>query len=168
MFEVQTHILLNIVLSSVFAVCTDAPSKARLTPKNWDVEHSWRSWAFALFEVVNFAWCFIYITHSSHIMNFRVFLYVLLEVVTPGNSRGCVLNKVRFFITLDTFMQISMEICIQVPLFFFELMNNTELEIAWCKTCSEFASLLQYNEYVAKRCVEITYASSTLTFNRRL
>jgi len=77
------------------------------------------------------------------------------KVVTPGNSRGCVLNKVRFFITPDTFMQISMEICIQVPLFFFELMNNTELEIAWCKTCSEFASLLLCNECVTKRCVEI-------------
>jgi len=96
------------------------------------------------------------------------FYVFFLKVVTPGNSRGCVLNKVRFFITPDTFMQISMEICIQFPLFFFELMNNTELEIAWCKTCSEFASLLLCNEYVAKRYVEITYVSDTLTFNRRL
>jgi hypothetical protein len=48
-------------------------------------------------------------------------------------------------------MQISMDICLQVPLLFFELMNNTELEIEWCKTCSEFASLSLCNEYFAKK-----------------
>jgi len=54
-------------------------------------------------------------------MNFRAFFMFFPKVVTPGNSRGCVLNKARFFITPDTFMQISMEICIQVTLFFLNL-----------------------------------------------